>query len=187
MEMFQFSESQVSRALCPGPRRGDSERRGGVPTQAWRAGADQHQRQPGGLRDSLLAEPWGEGDSPGRGEMRRQEDPRGRGGEETGSRALCQVVLQSCPTLRPHGLWPARLLCPWDSPGKNAGADCHALLQGIFPTQGSNLHLLHLLHWQAGSLPLTPPRQSFIAESTQQILTGSSLSDTQTGARQVAQ
>ena len=92
MEMIQFSESQVSRALCPGPRRGDSERRGGVPTQAWRAGADQHQRQPGGLRDSLLAEPWGEGDSPGRGEMRRQEDPRGRGGEETGSRALCQVA-----------------------------------------------------------------------------------------------
>ena len=90
--MFQFSESQVSRALCPGPRRGDSERRSGVPTQAWRAGADQHQRQPGGLRDSLLAEPWGEGDSPGRGEMRRQEDPRGRGGEETGSRALCQVA-----------------------------------------------------------------------------------------------
>jgi len=35
--------------------------------------------------------------------------------------------------------------------------DCHALLQGIFPTQGSNSHLLCLLRWQAGSLPLTPP------------------------------
>ena len=34
---------------------------------------------------------------------------------------------------------------------------CHALLQGIFPTQGSNLRLLSLLHWQAGSLPLAPP------------------------------
>ena len=33
---------------------------------------------------------------------------------------------------------------------------CHALLQGIFPIQGSNLHLLHLLHWQASSLPLAP-------------------------------
>ena len=33
---------------------------------------------------------------------------------------------------------------------------CHALLQGIFLTQGSNLHFLHLLHWQAGSLPLAP-------------------------------
>ena len=35
-----------------------------------------------------------------------------------------------------------RLLCPWDSPGKNTGMGCYALLQGIFPTQGSNLHLL---------------------------------------------
>ena len=30
-----------------------------------------------------------------------------------------------------------------DSPGKNIGMDCHALLQGIFPTQGSNRSLLH--------------------------------------------
>ena len=30
----------------------------------------------------------------------------------------------------------ARLLCPWDSPGKNTGVGCRALLQGIFPTQG---------------------------------------------------
>ena len=35
----------------------------------------------------------------------------------------------------PHGLWPTRLLCPWDSPGKNTGVGCHALLQGIFPNQ----------------------------------------------------
>ena len=35
------------------------------------------------------------------------------------------------------------ILCPWASPGKNTGVDCHALLQGIFPTQRSNLHLLH--------------------------------------------
>jgi len=34
-------------------------------------------------------------------------------------------------------------LCPWDLPGKNTGVGCHFLLQGIFPTQGSNLHLLH--------------------------------------------
>ena len=38
------------------------------------------------------------------------------------------------------------------SPGKNTGVGCHALLQGIFPMQGSNLGLLHPLHWQAGSL-----------------------------------
>ena len=48
-------------------------------------------------------------------------------------------------------------LCPWDSPGKNTGVGCCALLQRIFPTQGLNLCLLHLLHWQAGSLPLAPP------------------------------
>uniref|UniRef100_A0AAA9T0R6 COP9 signalosome complex subunit 5 n=1 Tax=Bos taurus TaxID=9913 RepID=A0AAA9T0R6_BOVIN len=35
-------------------------------------------------------------------------------------------------------LTPTRLLCPWDSPGKNTGVGCQALLQGIFPTQGSN-------------------------------------------------
>ena len=45
--------------------------------------------------------------------------------------------------LHPHGLQPARLLCPWNSPGKNAGVDSHSLLQGIFPTQGSNLGFPH--------------------------------------------
>ena len=34
------------------------------------------------------------------------------------------------------------LLCPWDSPGKNTGVGCYALLQGFFPTQGSNPSLL---------------------------------------------
>ena len=38
---------------------------------------------------------------------------------------------------------PARLLCPWDSPGKNSGVGCHALLQGILLTQGSNPGVLH--------------------------------------------
>ena len=41
------------------------------------------------------------------------------------------------------------------SPGQNTGVGCHALLQGIFPIQGSNLHLLHLLHWQANALSLS--------------------------------
>ena len=36
-----------------------------------------------------------------------------------------------------------RLLCSWDSPGKDTGVDCHFLLQGIFPAQGSNPGLLH--------------------------------------------
>ena len=41
-----------------------------------------------------------------------------------------------------YGLQPTRLLCPWYSPGKNTGVGCHALLQGIFPTRGSNSSLL---------------------------------------------
>ena len=44
-----------------------------------------------------------------------------------------------------------------DTPHKNTGVGCHARLQEIFPAQGSNLPLLHLLHWQAVSLPLVPP------------------------------
>ena len=45
-------------------------------------------------------------------------------------------------SLRPHGLRGSpRLLCPWDFPDKSIGVGCHFLLQGIFPTQGSNSHL----------------------------------------------
>ena len=46
--------------------------------------------------------------------------------------------------LQPHGLWPARLLCPWNSPDKNTGEDSHSILQGMFLTQGSNPVLLYL-------------------------------------------
>ena len=56
----------------------------------------------------------------------------------------CSVVSDS---LRPHESQHARPPCPWDSPGKNTGVGCHALLQGIFLTEGLNLCLLHLLHF----------------------------------------
>ena len=46
-------------------------------------------------------------------------------------------------SLRSHGLEPARLLCLWNSPGKNTGVGGYSLLQGIFPTQVSNLGLWH--------------------------------------------
>ena len=39
---------------------------------------------------------------------------------------------------------------------------CHFLLQGIFPTQGSNPRLLNVLRWQTGSLPLVPPGEALI-------------------------
>ena len=45
-------------------------------------------------------------------------------------------------SLRPHGLWPARLLT-WDSPDQSTGVGCHALLQRIFPIQGLNPLLRH--------------------------------------------
>ena len=54
-----------------------------------------------------------------------------------------------------QGLEPGGLLCPWDFPGKNTGVGCHFLLQGIFPTQGSNPNLLH---WQVDYLPLSHRR-----------------------------
>ena len=52
-------------------------------------------------------------------------------------------VAQSCLTLWPHELEPAKLLCLWNSPGKNTGVGRHSLLQGIFPAQGLNPGLPH--------------------------------------------
>ena len=58
----------------------------------------------------------------------------------------CWVTSVISDSLQPYGptLWTvaARLLCPWDSLGKNTGVGCHFLLQGIFPIQGSNSCLL---------------------------------------------
>ena len=69
---------------------------------------------------------------------------------------ICCVCSWSvvCDSWQPHGLQPAKLLSPWDFPGKNTGVGCHFLLQGIFSTQGSNSGLPH---WQKDSLSLVPP------------------------------
>ena len=56
----------------------------------------------------------------------------------------------SPPDSSVHGILQARIL-EWSR------HPCHALFQGIFLTQASNLPLLCLLHWQAGSLTLVPP------------------------------
>ena len=58
-------------------------------------------------------------------------------------------------SLRPHGMQRARLVHPWDFPGKNTGVGCHCLLQRIFSTQGSNPHLLH---WKVDSFLLSHQR-----------------------------
>ena len=63
------------------------------------------------------------------------------------------LVTQSCLTLCDPWTVAARLLCPWDSPGKKTGVGCHSLLQGIFPTQGSKPGLLNYRQ----TLPTKPP------------------------------
>ena len=67
---------------------------------------------------------------------------------------VCAQSLSCVQLLWPHGLYIAMLLCPWNLPGKNTGVGCHFLRQGIFMTWRLNLHLLHLLCWQADSLLL---------------------------------
>ena len=76
-------------------------------------------------------------------------------------------------SLRPHELQSTRLLCPWDSPGKNTWMSCHSLLQGIFLTQVSNPGLLccrqtlYRLSYEGTSptsLDLTQMHFFFIAE-----------------------
>ena len=52
--------------------------------------------------------------------------------------SACEAVSVMSESLQPYGMQPTRLLCPWDSPGKNTGVGYHFLLQGIFLTQGSN-------------------------------------------------
>ena len=54
---------------------------------------------------------------------------------------VCVCVCVTCSVV--SSSQPTRLLCPWDSPGKNTGVGSYPLLQGIFLTQGSNLGLLH--------------------------------------------
>ena len=72
-------------------------------------------------------------------------------------------------SLRPYRLQPARLLCSWNSPGKNTRMGCHFLLQGIFPTQGLTLCLLYCKQ----TLPSEPPGKPIciiLVINTQEVL-----------------
>ena len=63
---------------------------------------------------------------------------------QTHTYAVLCLVAQLCPNLcDPMICSPPGSSIHGDSPGKNTGVGCHALLQGIFPTQESNLGLLH--------------------------------------------
>ena len=63
----------------------------------------------------------------------------------------CSVVSDS---LQPQGLWPTRLLCPWNSPGKNTGVGSHFLSTGDLPDPGLKLGSPAL---QVASSPSEPP------------------------------
>ena len=88
-----------------------------------------------------------------------QRDPPGRGGSQTCSAACCSVTKAGLALCDPmgcskagtsvRGIFQVRILEQADFLG-----------QGMFPTQGSNRHLLHLLHGRVDSLPLAPPRKT---------------------------
>ena len=102
---------------------------------------------------------------------------------------VCAKSLQSCPILRFYGLQPARLLCSWDSPGKNTGVGCHVLLQMIFlgcnpgikpmsfmsPTLAGGFFTTSTT-WEAICIRISPPSGiSFPFRSPQSILMGTLL------------
>ena len=105
----------------------------------------------GDLKRSLK---WGSSSSLGLEKILLRETPSG------GPLPRHGICMHACvlsrfshaSSLWPYGPYPSRLLCPWDSPGKNTRVGCHVFLQGIFPSS-----LLCLLHWQVDSLPLVPP------------------------------
>ena len=57
--------------------------------------------------------------------------------------STCGLVAKSCSVLATPWTVAHQLLCPWNFLGKNTGVDCHAHLQGMFPTQGWNPGFLH--------------------------------------------
>ena len=70
---------------------------------------------------------------------------------------LVCLVARSCPVLcNPMVCSPPGSSLYGDFPGKNTRVGCHFHLQGIFLTQGLNLGLRCLLHWQVDSLPTQP-------------------------------
>ena len=71
-------------------------------------------------------------------------------GKSVRAQSLSRVQL-----LRPHGLRPSRLLCPWNFPGKNTGVGCHSFSRGSSCPRVQTPSLLHLLLWQVNSLPTT--------------------------------
>ena len=117
----------------------------------------------------------------------RQTPRRREGDTDTHTHTHLSVVfgntsVRSCwvePNFyRTHGVRPIRLLCPWHFPGENTGVGCHYLLQGIFPTQGSNPSLL-----RADALPSEPAHCEFPRQNTKKrarvLLSGKMIEETE--------
>ena len=108
-------------------------------------------------------------------EARRNEESEGGKEKFRQKRTCVHVCSVTSDSLRHSGPQPTRLLYPWGFSGKNAGAGCRFLLQGIFLTQGSNPHLLHcrqILHhwaireaWQKRKATHTPQSPSTVLQS----------------------
>ena len=75
--------------------------------------------------------------------------------------------------LQPHWQQPARLLCPWDFPGKNTGVGFHFLLQRFFLSQGLNPHVLHY----TDSFTTEPPGKPLMIWKDYPVLTNYMLVD----------
>ena len=91
------------------------------------------QRLPSGMRVGRGTHVWGK-------EERNPTSSRERPSPGTGgccAGPLSRVRVPATPLTAAH-----RLFCPWESPGKNTAVGCHALLQGVFLTQGWNPGLL---------------------------------------------
>ena len=140
--------------ICGSDQRG--RRRSGMSERSW-------------LRRRPLLRPrlslWIEGETTGRTEqssMIAPLPPQWAGVRESACMPCKLSRFSHVRLLRPHRRKPTKVLCAWNSPGKNTGVGCHFLLQGIFPTQGSNPSLLDLLCWQVASLPLSPPGNPWV-------------------------
>ena len=82
--------------------------------------------------------------------------------------SACMLSHFGCVRLGPRGL-AMGFLYLWDSPGENSGVDCHAFLQGIFPTQESNLFLLHLPASAGGFFTISTTWEAYFLPSLSNI------------------
>src|SRR5574339_28526 len=73
----------------------------------------------------------------------------------------CCVASVVSDSVRPHRRQPTRLLCPWDSPGKNTGVGCHFLLQNVALLPFNSLRINGLF----GATDITQPAIGIISES----------------------